>query len=143
MKPCIPLIALLRICFGGDGIDAQDLVRRAGSTMQSDWNEAPAFAFIPRDLTTSKGMTTRKPHQVLSISGSDYYMPIAINHEPLPAGPAGKGTAKAQTGGRPKKLRDYEGSTAPVGAVFQSSRAEWGSLDGVHEGIRLHAHWKR
>jgi len=85
MKRYIPLIALLRLCYGGDSIDVQDLVRRAGSTMQSDWAAAPGFAFIQRDVTTSKGMTTRKTHQVFSISGSDYYMPIAIDDEPLSA----------------------------------------------------------
>jgi hypothetical protein len=84
MKRWIPLIALLKLCYGGDGIDVQDLVRRAGNTMQSDWAAAPAFAFVQRDLTTQKGMTTRKTHQVFSISGSDYYMPIAIEDEPLP-----------------------------------------------------------
>lgn len=85
MKRYIPLIALLRLCYGSDGIDVQDLVRRAASAMQSDWAAAPAFAFIQRDVTTSKGMTTRKTHQVFSISGSDYYMPIAIDDEPLTA----------------------------------------------------------
>jgi len=85
MKRYIPLIALLRLCYGSDSIDVQDLVRRAGSTMQSDWAAAPGFAFIQHDLTTSKGMTTRKTHQVFSIAGSDYYMPIAIDDEPLPA----------------------------------------------------------
>jgi hypothetical protein len=90
MKRWIPLIALLRLCYGGEGIDVQDLVRRAGSTMQSDWAAAPAFAFVQRDLTTSKGMTTRKTHQVFSVSGSDYYMPIAIDDEPLPADQQGR-----------------------------------------------------
>lgn len=85
MKRWIPLIALLRLCYGGDVIDVQDLVRRAGSTMQSDWAAAPAFAFIQRDLTTSKGITTSKTHHVFNIAGSDYYMPIAIDDEPLSA----------------------------------------------------------
>ncbi len=84
MKRCIPLFALLRLCYGGDTIDPKDLVRRAGMTMQSDWAAAPGFAFVQRDFTASKGVITRKTHQVFTISGSDYYMPIAINDEFLP-----------------------------------------------------------
>lgn len=85
MKQCIPLLVLLRLCYGGDTIDPQDLVRRAGMTMQSDWAAAPAFAFVQRDVSASKGVITRKTHHVFTISGSDYYMPIAINDELLPA----------------------------------------------------------
>src|ERR1019366_2484639 len=84
MKRCFPLLALLRLCYGGDTIDAQDLVRWAGMTMQSDWAAAPAFAFVQRDVSASKGVTTRKTHHVFTISGSDYYMPIATNDEFLP-----------------------------------------------------------
>ena len=52
--------------------------------MQSDWAAAPSFAFVQRDFTASKGVITRKTYQVFTISGSDYYMPIAINDEFLP-----------------------------------------------------------
>jgi hypothetical protein len=86
MKRWILPIALLRLCYGADAIDVQELVRRAGSTMQSDWAAAPDYAFIQRDVTTQKGMTTRKTHQVFNISGSDYYMPIANEDVPLSAG---------------------------------------------------------
>lgn len=50
-----------------------------------DWAAAPGFAFVQRDLTTSKEKTTRKTHQVFTFSGADYYMPIAIDDTPLPA----------------------------------------------------------
>ncbi len=69
-----------------DITDAQDIVRRATAVMQADWAVAPGFAFIQRDLTTSKGLTTSKTHQVFMIAGSDYYMPIAINDAPIPSG---------------------------------------------------------
>jgi hypothetical protein len=53
--------------------------------MQSDWAAAPGFAFVQRDLTKSNGITGHKTNQVFMISGSDYYMPIAIDDNPLPA----------------------------------------------------------
>jgi len=79
------LLALLSISARGSDVDVQDIVDRAARTMQEDWSAAPGFAFIQRDLTTSKGITTRKTHQVFMIDGSDYYMPAAIDDQPLPA----------------------------------------------------------
>ncbi len=86
MKGCIPLLVLLSICAASsDVVNVQDLVGRATSVMQADWDAAPEFAFVQRDLTTSKGITTRKTHRVFMISGSDYYMPIAIDDVALAA----------------------------------------------------------
>jgi len=85
MTRYIPLFALFALCARGSEVDVQDIVDRASRTMQADWSAAPGFAFMQRDLTTSKGITTRKTHQVFMISGSDYYMPAAIDDQPLPA----------------------------------------------------------
>ncbi len=82
---CIPLLPLISLAFGSDVVDVQNIVDRATSAMQADWSAAPGFAFVQRDVTTSKGITTRKTHQVFTILGSDYYMPIAVDDEPLPA----------------------------------------------------------
>jgi|SRR5579872_4153283 len=80
------LLALLGVSlYGADIIDVQEVVRRATSAMQADWAAAPGFAFVQRDLATSRGTTTRKTHQVFIISGSDYYMPMATDDEALPA----------------------------------------------------------
>jgi hypothetical protein len=85
MKRWIPLLGLF-ITFGrGNDVDVQDIVHRAARAMQADWAAAPGFAFVQRDVTTSKQTTTRKTHQVFMISGSDYYMPIAINDKPVSA----------------------------------------------------------
>ena len=84
MKRYLALFALFTICAGGsDLIDVQNVVDRATSTMQADWAAAPGFAFVQRDVTTSKGMTTCKTHQVFMISGADYYMPVAVEDNPL------------------------------------------------------------
>jgi hypothetical protein len=80
----ILLLALIGPGFSGQ-VNVEDIVRHAASAMQSDWAAAPGFAFVQRDVTTSKGITTSKTHRVFMIEGSDYYMPIAINDQPLPA----------------------------------------------------------
>jgi hypothetical protein len=82
----LSLLTLLCVVVQGSNVpDVQDLVRRATSTMQADWGAAPGYAFVQRDVTTSKGMTTRKTHRVFMIAGSDYYRPIAIDDVPLSA----------------------------------------------------------
>jgi hypothetical protein len=45
---------------------------------------APGFAFVQSDATTAKGVTASKTHQVLLLVGSDYYLPIAIDDQPVP-----------------------------------------------------------
>jgi hypothetical protein len=85
MNRWIPLFGLFITCVRGSDVDVQDVVRRAASAMQADWAAAPGFAFVQRDVTTSKTTTSRKTHQVFMISGSDYYMPIAIDDTPLSA----------------------------------------------------------
>lgn len=80
------LLVLAMLCASsqaGELTDAQEIVRQATSRMQSDWAAAPGYAFVQRDMTTSKGVTTSKTHQVFMIEGSDYYMPVAINDQPL------------------------------------------------------------
>jgi len=85
MNRCLLPLALLSISAQGIDVDVRDIVDRASTTTQADWSAAPGFAFMQRDLTASKGITTRKTHQVFMISGSDYYMPAAIDDQPLPA----------------------------------------------------------
>ncbi len=86
MKRYFPLLALLILrAHCSAVVDVPYVVHRAASTMEADWSAAPDFAFVQRDLTTSKRTTTSRTHQVFMISGSDYYMPIAIDDKPLPA----------------------------------------------------------
>ena len=88
MKRWIPIVGLFAVgasSVHGSDVDIRAIVRLAANTMQADWDAAPGFAFVQRDVTTSKETTNRKTHQVFMISGSDYYMPIAIDDVPLPA----------------------------------------------------------
>jgi hypothetical protein len=86
MKRYFPLFALCIVrAYCSDVVDVPYVVRRAESTMEADWSAAPGYAFVQRDMTTSKGATTSRTHQVFMISGSDYYMPIANDDKPLPA----------------------------------------------------------
>jgi hypothetical protein len=56
----IPLLALIVPAVGGRAVDVGDIVHHAASAMQADWAAAPGFAFVQRDVATSKGITTSK-----------------------------------------------------------------------------------
>lgn len=62
-----------------------DIIQRATTAMESDWNAFPGFAFVERDTETSKRETIVTTHRVFMIDGSDYYMPIALNDKPYTA----------------------------------------------------------
>jgi len=61
----------------------QEIVRRANATLQSDWAADPDYAYVERDEDEKKGQATSKTSQVVYIAGSDYYLPLAIDDQPL------------------------------------------------------------
>lgn len=65
------------------GADLQEIVQRGTAMIQSDWAADPDYAYIERDETLKNGRMTSKTSQVVMIDGSDYYMPTAINDQPL------------------------------------------------------------
>jgi hypothetical protein len=64
--------------------DLQEIVRRANATLQSDWAADPDYAYVERDEDQKHGKATSKTSQVVYIAGSDYYLPLAIDDQPLP-----------------------------------------------------------
>jgi hypothetical protein len=81
-------LSLLATCFADRALaqckpeNTLDIVQRGASTIQSDWDAFPGFAFVERDSDeTSKGITI-KSYRVFMIDGTDYYMPIAVDDKP-------------------------------------------------------------
>jgi hypothetical protein len=67
--------------------DVNDLIRRSVKAIEADWNQAPNFTFVERDVESKKDRApTVKVYQVLMIEGSPYNRLIAIDDQPL--GPA-------------------------------------------------------
>jgi hypothetical protein len=62
----------------------QEIVRRAGAVLRSDWAADPDYAYIERDEVRKKDQTTSKTSQVVYIAGSDYHLPLAIDDHALP-----------------------------------------------------------
>lgn len=65
--------------------DLQEIVERATAMIQSDWAADPDYAYVERDETVKSGKTTSKTSQVVMMDGSDYYMPMAVDDQPLSA----------------------------------------------------------
>jgi hypothetical protein len=68
-------------CFGAD---LDEIVRRGTATLKSDWAADPDYAYVEKDEVLKNGMMTSKTSQVVYIEGSDYYLPLAIDEQPLP-----------------------------------------------------------
>jgi hypothetical protein len=64
--------------------DLQEIVRRGTATLQSDWAADSDYAYVEKDEVQKHGKMTSKTSQVVYIAGSDYYLPLAIDGQPLP-----------------------------------------------------------
>jgi hypothetical protein len=71
-------------------VDLDEIVRRGAATLKSDWAADPNYAYVETDETRKGDKVTSKTSQVVYIDGSDYYLPLAINEQPL-ATEQGKG----------------------------------------------------
>ncbi len=71
-------------CLPCYGADLDEILRRGTATLKSDWAADPDYAYVEKDEVLKNGMMTSKTSQVVYIEGSDYYLPIAIDDEPLP-----------------------------------------------------------
>lgn len=76
---------LLVLCSAASGADLQEIVQRGTAMIQSDWAADPDYAYIERDATLKNGTMSSHTSQVVMIDGSDYYLPTAVNDEPLSA----------------------------------------------------------
>jgi hypothetical protein len=65
--------------------DLQEIVGRGTATLQSDWAADPDYAYVERDEVQKNDKVTSKTSQVVYIAGSDYYLPLAVNDQPLPS----------------------------------------------------------
>jgi hypothetical protein len=63
--------------------DIKEIVRRGTATLQSDWAADPDYAYVERDEVLKNEKMTIKTSRVVYIAGSDYYLPLAIDDQPL------------------------------------------------------------
>lgn len=61
----------------------EEIVRRGNATLQSDWAADPDYAYVERDEVHKGDKVTIKTSRVFYIAGSDYYLPLAIDDQPL------------------------------------------------------------
>src|SRR5579885_3240560 len=61
----------------------QQLVQRSIEAMEHDWQRAPEYVFLERDIESDGRKKTQKTQRVWMIEGSPYYECIESNGEPL------------------------------------------------------------
>jgi hypothetical protein len=74
------------VCFGTlscSAADLQEVIRRGSATLKSDWAADQNYAYVERDEIQKHDKVTSKTSQVVSIDGSDYFMPLAVDDQPL------------------------------------------------------------
>ena len=65
------------------GADLQEIVRQANATLQADWAADSDYAYVERSEIQKNEKVTSKTSQVVYIAGSDYYLPLAVDDQPL------------------------------------------------------------
>ena len=80
-------IGICCVAAAGSLPDAAEIVRLSVQRIETDWQRAPEYAFVERDVETKRhGAPTRKTYEVLMIDGSQYHRLIAVNDHPLSPG---------------------------------------------------------
>jgi hypothetical protein len=74
---------LILICAPGRAADLQEIVRRGTDVINSDWAADVDYAYVERDETQKDGKRISKTYRVITIDGSDYNVPIAVDDQPL------------------------------------------------------------
>jgi len=78
------LAAALPIGATTPAVNTDEIIRKSVAVTREDWKQAPAYAFIERDLESKKdSRKTAKTYVVLMIDGSPYDKVIAIDDKPL------------------------------------------------------------
>lgn len=69
---------------GAPAPDPETIIRRSVETIQSDWEQAPRYSYIERDVESKRrSPATARTYKVLMIDGSPYNVVTAINDQPL------------------------------------------------------------
>jgi hypothetical protein len=67
--------------------DVDSLIQQSVRTIEADWNQAPNYSFVERDVESKKqSLPTVKTYEVVMIDGSPYNHLIAVDDKPLSAG---------------------------------------------------------
>lgn len=65
-------------------INVDEVIKRSSAAMEKDWQAAPNFSYVERDIQSKRGgAKVVKSYQVSMIEGSTYNKLIAINDRPL------------------------------------------------------------
>jgi hypothetical protein len=97
------------------GANVSEIIKRSSAAMEKDWNAAPGFSFVERDIATRRnGPKVVKTYHVLLIEGSNYNRLIAVNDQPLPKAQEEQEQQKLQ---RELEKRKHESSSERASRV--------------------------
>jgi len=108
--------------------DVHELVRRSADKIVSDWNEAPNYSFVERDVVSKHdSQPSVKAFEVVMLDGSPYERLIAIDDRPLSATEQASEARKVRSELR-KRERESEDSRSKRVSKYLKERHENGAL---------------
>jgi hypothetical protein len=108
--------------------DVHELVQRSAAKIVSDWNEAPNYSFVERDVVSKHdGPASVKVFEVVMLDGSPYERLIAIDDRPLSAAEQASEAHKVRSELR-KRERESEDSRTKRVSKYVKERHENGAL---------------
>lgn len=80
----LPGLLFLVQCAPVRGADLAEIVARGNAMLKSDWAADINYAYIDKEEVLKNGRMTSRTSQVVYVAGSDYYLPLAADDQPLP-----------------------------------------------------------
>lgn len=77
------LLLVLSCSAFGQAVNVAEIVRRATAALQSDWAADPKYACVQKEETRKGGKVTSKTFEAVTIEGSEYHFPLAVDGRDL------------------------------------------------------------
>jgi hypothetical protein len=114
------------------GTDVPQIVQRSAKKIAEDWNQAPQYSFLERDIESKhNSRPTVKSYEVLMLDGSPYNRLIGVDDEPLPAGLKADEQQKLQSEIRRRRHESKEQRSRRLGKYLKERHQDLALLTGM------------
>jgi len=132
--------------------DVQQIVQRSSEEIAADWNQAPQYSFVERDVESKHDAPPSvKTYQVLMIDGSPYNRLISLGDEPLPPAEKAGEQRKLENEIRKRQRESSEQRSKRLEKYLKERRQDRALLSGMvdafdfrlvgHETVDGHDCW--
>jgi len=114
------------------GADIPQIVQRSAKKIAEDWNQAPQYSFVERDVESKHDSPLSvKSYEVLMIDGSPYHRLIGQDDKPLPAGEKADQQLKLESEIRKRQHESEEQRSKRLGKYLKERHQDIALLKGM------------